>query len=122
MKGLGGTVYSNDDLMTMKDSGMLHKEIVKLSGLTYGQVRDRIREARERAGRGAVHIPQSNMPRYDKPLTVEGNALVIGDLEVPFHHADFVNRCLDLSHAWGIDQLILAGDIMHFESFSAWGA
>ena len=65
-------------------------------------------------------LRESPYPKYDQPLEMEGDALVIPDLEAPFHNADFVNRCLDLSQAWGIDQCILAGDFLHFDSLSGW--
>lgn len=67
-------------------------------------------------------IPESRYPRYDKPLVMEGDALVLPDVEAPFHDADFVQKCVDLAAAWGINQLILAGDFVHFDSLSAWGA
>jgi hypothetical protein len=67
-------------------------------------------------------LQPSPFPRYDSPLTIEGDCLVLNDLEVPFHAAEFVNRCLDLCDAWGIKQLILGGDFLHFEVLSAWGA
>jgi hypothetical protein len=64
----------------------------------------------------------SPYPRYDKPLTMEGDAVIIPDLELPFHKAEFVNRLLDLCQAWGIDQCIMAGDFLHFDSLSGWEA
>lgn len=65
-------------------------------------------------------IPQSPYPIYDEPLVMEGDAVILPDLEAPFHHADFVNRVLDLSDAWGIHQAILPGDAVHLGAFSGW--
>jgi hypothetical protein len=65
-------------------------------------------------------IRQSTYPIYDDPLTMEGDALILPDLEFPFHNADFLNRVLSLAHAWGITQCILAGDVLHFDSLSGW--
>lgn len=65
-------------------------------------------------------VSESTYPRYDKPLQMEGDALIITDLELPFHHADFVNRCLDLAQKWKIKNLILGGDMLHFDSLSGW--
>ena len=65
-------------------------------------------------------IQQSRYPIYDKALVMEGDALVLPDLEIPFHHADFVNRVLDLAQAWGINQCIIPGDAVHFDCFSGW--
>lgn len=66
------------------------------------------------------HIPESPYPVYDSPLTMEGNAVILPDLEAPFHHADFVNRVLDLAGVWGIRQAILPGDAVHLDAFSGW--
>lgn len=65
-------------------------------------------------------VKESPYPKYDNPLVMEGNALVIPDPEFPFHHAEFINRILDLAQAWKINQCIIGGDILHFDSLSAW--
>jgi hypothetical protein len=62
----------------------------------------------------------SPYPRYDNPLEREGNVLVLPDPEFPFHHADFINRILDLAQAWKIDSCIVGGDLLHFDSLSSW--
>jgi len=67
-------------------------------------------------------IDQSPYPQYNAPLEQEGDCLIIPDLEAPFHHADFVNRCIELAMAWGIRQANLAGDALHFNSISHWEA
>jgi hypothetical protein len=66
-------------------------------------------------------LQTSPYPKYDQPLVMEAeSATVIPDLELPFHKAEFVNRVLDLSQAWKVDHLILAGDMLHFNSLSSW--
>jgi len=65
-------------------------------------------------------ISESPYPRYDEPLTMEGDALVLPDIEFPFHHAEFLNKCLELARAWDIRQCIVAGDLLHFDSLSGW--
>ena len=65
-------------------------------------------------------ITESPYPRYDEPLIMEGDALILPDIELPFHHAEFLNRCLKLAEAWNIKQVILAGDVLHFDSLSGW--
>lgn len=121
--------YTTADLYRMNEGGMNYPQIADLAGLTLDQARGRVRRYRAAIAKAGVQPAQqqprlsaSPMPRYDKPLTIEGDALILNDLEVPFHEAEFVNRCLDLSHAWGITNLVLGGDIMHFETLSAWGA
>ena len=65
-------------------------------------------------------ISDSPYPKYDTPLTMEGDALVLPDIEFPFHNANFLNRCLELAKLWDIRQCIVAGDVMHFDSLSGW--
>lgn len=65
-------------------------------------------------------IDVSPFPKWDKPLIMEGDAVVMGDLEIPFHHAQFVNQVLEVAESWGITQCILAGDQLHLEALSAW--
>jgi hypothetical protein len=67
-----------------------------------------------------ARLQASPYPRYDQPLEMDGNALVLPDPEFPFHHADFINRCLDVSQAWGVRQCIIAGDMLHFDSLGDW--
>lgn len=71
---------------------------------------------------GEWGVEESPFPRYDEPLVMEGDALVLPDIEAPYHHAEFINRCIDLAHSWGIYQAIVAGDLLHFSSLSSWGA
>ena len=66
------------------------------------------------------YVYVSPYPVYDTPLTLEGDALVLPDIEMPFHHADFLNRVLDLAQKWNIRQCIMAGDLLHFDSLSGW--
>lgn len=67
-------------------------------------------------------VQPSPYPVYDNPLEMEGDALVLPDMEMPFHDADFLNKCLALAAKWNIKQAILAGDVLHFDSLSGWEA
>jgi len=67
-------------------------------------------------------IEKSPYPKWDAPLEMRGNALIIPDPEIPFHHAEFLNKILDLAYKWEITQAIIAGDALHFNSLSAWEA
>lgn len=66
------------------------------------------------------YLKTSPYPVYNEPLVMEGDALILPDLEIPFHNAEFVNRVLDLADTWKITQCILAGDVLHFDSLSGW--
>ena len=70
-----------------------------------------------------ARLPASTHAVYDSPLKFTTDAFcVLPDLEAPFHHADFTNRVLELCNAWGIKDLVLAGDAVHNEALSNWGA
>ena len=112
-----------ETLIQLKRAGASLEEMVRIMDRPYGSVRGKIRQLRQQGRMPQVTtIPASPFPIYDKPLHMEGDALVLPDLEVPFHHAEFVNRVVELADAWGIRQCILAGDVLHFENLSAWGA
>lgn len=72
--------------------------------------------------KGPPPVPQSSFPLWDKPLKSEGDALILSDVEAPFQHSEFINRCLDLADKWGIRDLHLAGDLLHYDNLSAWGS
>lgn len=105
-------------LISLRKSGMSVDEIAKKLGRTHDSVHMQLRMMRKRS---AV-VPQSSYLRYDAPLRVEGDALILSDVEAPFQHGEFINRCLDLAFVWGIDTLIFAGDLLHYDSLSQWGA
>lgn len=66
-------------------------------------------------------IKPSPYPSYNQPPRIETDKiLVIPDLELPFHNADFVNRIVDLALAWNIDTMLAAGDMFHLEVLTGW--
>lgn len=72
--------------------------------------------------RDTAYIGESPFPVFDEPLRMEGDAVVLADVEFPYHNADFLNKVLALAEAWGVRQLILAGDVLHMSAISAWSA
>lgn len=94
-------------------------EIARLMGRSNRATRNKIWHMNNKA---KMIIPQSTLPKYDKPLSSQGDAVILSDVEAPYHHADFLNHVLDLADSWGIRTLHLAGDLLHFDSLSAWGA
>lgn len=65
-------------------------------------------------------VPPSRHVKWNEPPFVSGDVLVMGDLHIPFHDADFINRCLALSKRWGIRKCIIGGDALDARSFSHW--
>ena len=103
-----------------KPLGMSYVALARqLTKETNGRISVAALEARMKRLRQGV-VSQSTYPTYGDALEMEGDALILTDVEFPFHHADFVNKCLDLAKAWGIRQLILGGDALHFDSLSGW--
>ncbi len=88
-------------------------------GERHGKTLDAVRN-RLQALFVAAPISESTYPRYDMPLEMTGDALILPDIEIPFHHAEFLNKCLELAAKWKIRQCIIAGDLLHFDSLSAW--
>lgn len=101
----------------MRKQGASVNEIARSLGRTYDSVNMQLRALR----RNDV-IPESTYPKLTSPLHVQGDALILSDVEAPFQNSEFVNRCLDLAFAWNIKTLILAGDLLHYDSLSQWGA
>lgn len=66
-------------------------------------------------------VPASPKKRYDDAPRLYGDTLVLADMQVPFHDADFVMRALEVAHAWGIQQAVSAGDLMNGTAFSKFG-
>lgn len=66
-------------------------------------------------------MPESTEPRYDNPPKIEAESvLVLGDLQIPFHDAAFLNKCISLARCWGIRRLLLGGDVLDLNAFSIW--
>lgn len=105
-------------IVKLRQSGWIFKDIAKEMGLAEGTVKTHyyLSQGQETA----IRIPESPYPRYNEPPVCEGDALILPDSEIPFHHAEFMNRCIDLADAWKIRQMISAGDLLHFESLSGW--
>ncbi|MFA5208309.1 MAG: hypothetical protein WC428_06730 [Candidatus Paceibacterota bacterium] len=78
---------------------------------------------------GSVHtsyqfnpIKESPYPKYNQPLEQTGDCLILPDPEFPYHHAEFMNRCIELAVTLKVRQCNIAGDAMHFNSISHWEA
>ena len=49
---------------------------------------------------------------YDDHLVLEGDAVVIGDLEVPYHDVEILGYAVSIGKLFGIKQLLIAGDFL----------
>lgn len=85
---------------------------------TIASVRTKAQELRRMGEIEREYITASPYPVYREPLVMTGDAVVLPDIEFPFHAAEFMNNVLGLAEAWGIRQCILAGDVLHLDSLS----
>jgi len=64
------------------------------------------------------NIPESEFGSWNTQPRVEGDAFILMDAHIPFHHADFINRCVALCRQWGIQNMILGGDALDLHAFN----
>lgn len=111
-----------DKAHKLKEGGASYYDIAMKLGRTVDSVASMFWRVDRNNSVARSHVPKSTMPLWDKPLQSQGDALILSDIEAPFHHADFINRCLDLADTWGIQTLHLAGDLLQNDSLSMWGS
>ena len=63
-------------------------------------------------------IPPSTRTPWNNPPVVEGDAFILGDTQIPFHHAEFINKCLTVCKKLNIRQMILGGDAIDLAAFN----
>lgn len=78
-----------------------------------------IQRRRERLGWRAK-VAESPVKLPD-PVRVVGDALGLFDIHAPAHLADWLNRVIVLARSWGIETVVLGGDVIDWQSLSAFG-
>lgn len=69
--------------------------------------------------RPSDYISVSERPRYDDPPRIDGESvLLLGDCQIPFHDAAFINKCKELAFSWGVRRCVWGGDILDFATLS----
>lgn len=106
----------------LKGQGLSDYEVAEKLGRSYGSANIKLSRLRLSGQLPKSEVPPSPFPLWDQPLRSSGDAVILTDVEAPFQHSEFINRVLDLADAWGIQTLHLAGDLMHYDSLSAWGS
>jgi hypothetical protein len=112
---MGDFARKPDDISMMEFA----KKFGRRMGVSHNAVKGKLHDLKA-SDRLTKTVSPSPYPKYDSPLVMTGDALVLPDIEFPFHNADFLNRVLELTQIWGIRQLVLAGDVLHFDSLSGW--
>lgn len=124
MNKAGGKKWSSLDIYNLRNARLLDPDSsVATFSLKYaimvdrtsGSVRSKVQELlRERRS----EIPKSKYRVWGDEPIIEGDALILNDLHIPYHDANFVNLCLRLAHKWKIPTTILGGDVLEANSFS----
>ena len=70
--------------------------------------------------RDFVPLPKSRYPVFENPIQFTGDALILGDLHIPYHDAEFINGCILAAHEMGINTVILGGDWLDMHGLSKW--
>jgi len=113
-------------LRKLTQNGGTYHEITKAhraAGYTRTRAAVRLQIQAQRAlGPDAWHpqVPISPVA-LDDPITVQGDALCLFDLHMPYHDAKWINRVVGLAQNWGIDQLVLGGDAWDANALSPFG-
>jgi len=61
-------------------------------------------------------IEQSPAPRYDAPPRIDESVLCLGDCQIPYHDAKFINHCADVASAFGVTTALWVGDAFDFHA------
>ena len=69
---------------------------------------------------GIAPVSESAHQDWNNAPVIEGDALIMGDLHIPYHNASLVNRCMLAAKKAGVKKLILAGDALDMRAFSHW--
>lgn len=88
------------------------KEYAVITGRTPDAIRFKLTSLRE------YKIPSSNRTPWNNPPVLEGDAFVLMDAQIPYHHAEFINKCLTLCEKWNIRQMILGGDALDMNAMN----
>lgn len=66
-----------------------------------------------------VIFNESQYVRYNDPPVIKSDGvLVLSDVEAPFHDAEWCSDVVLLAKEWGIENVLLSGDFLHFSSLS----
>lgn len=67
-----------------------------------------------------VVVPESRHPDWDKAPEIVGDALILGDMHIPYHDAAHITRCIAAAKKFDVRTLILGGDALDARAFSHW--
>jgi len=68
-----------------------------------------------------ARVAHSPVGRFNQELVVEGDALVLMDIHVPLHDAEWLNRVVALAKRVGVRKVIIGGDLVDLAAFGVYG-
>lgn len=63
-------------------------------------------------------IAESPMPRYNTPLRIDESILCLGDLQIPYHDANFISQCVKVAKSFGVTACGWFGDAFDMHALS----
>lgn len=66
----------------------------------------------------AIRVAASQHPRYNTPPRIDESCLVIGDSQVPFQDADFIDKCKAVALSFGVKEMVWVGDMIDLHAIS----
>ncbi len=112
-------------LYTLKKStGKTRREICEMTGLTMGQVGGRIwrHEQRLQHQNAPPEKPDLFRSRLGAPLELDGDWVIVGDVQIPTTDYDFSMLPAIIGERLGVGNLLIAGDLINQDVFSSYAA
>lgn len=110
------------ELLDKFERGVKYKQLEKMYGLTHGQIAGKIYAERIRRRLDLKTQPRPelfNVMRLDKPLTLAGDFMVVGDIHVPTTDYGVTTRVSAIARQHlEHPRLIIAGDLFNMDLFS----
>lgn len=120
---MAGAFWTTEELADLRDTWMRRRadtntrefalEYAAITGRSPDSIRFKLQTLRE------YKIPSSNRTPWNNPPKLEGDAFILMDTQIPFHHAEFINKCLTVCEKWNIRQMILGGDALDINALNA---
>lgn len=66
--------------------------------------------ASNKGWRRAFRVPTAPTPRFDKPIRIDEDALILPDCHCPYHDSRFIEKCCEVALVWGIKTVVMDGD------------
>jgi len=57
---------------------------------------------------------------YDDAIELDENAVIISDLEIPYHDAELLGYAVSVGKLFGIETLVIAGDLLACDALGHW--